>query len=181
MRRRRQKSTEPTYRNLSTFLQGLSPDVRVAAINGKPPADASVNVPKGKGQRKTEHDEQVAVVDWARDNEHRHPELALLFAIPNGAKLPYTVNANGERFSRQGAFLRAEGMKAGVPDLFLSVARGRWHGLYIEMKRKGGKLSEAQVDMLARLQAEGYATAVPYSAEEAAAVLVRYLTGQFDQ
>ena len=83
-----------------------------------------------------EHLEQVHVIHWwdtiAKANGI--PEC-LLFAIPNG----------GYRTKRTGAMLKAEGMRAGVPDLFLAVPRGGFGGLFIEMKRPvGGRLSPAQ-------------------------------------
>lgn len=126
----------------------------------------------------TEHDLQVALIEQCNALVPQYPELARLFAIPNGAKLPYTFNANGERVSRQGAHLRAEGLKAGVPDLFLPAARSGWHGLFIEMKRPGNKPSDAQNDWLQALTALGYACAVCYSDSEALGTLIAYLNGK---
>lgn len=131
-----------------------------------------------RAPRVTEHDLQVSLINRCNAMSGQYPELRLLFAIPNGAKLPYTVDANGERYSKQGAYLRAEGLKAGVPDLFLSVARGRWHGLYIEMKRPGNKPSDVQNQWLHDLAAEGYACVVCYSDDEALSTILTYLKGK---
>ncbi|MFZ2190441.1 MAG: VRR-NUC domain-containing protein [Candidatus Magasanikiibacteriota bacterium] len=76
------------------------------------------------------------------------PELALLFAIPNG----------GARSPATAAKLKATGTKAGVSDMFLPVARHGFHGLWIELKKlKGGKESQEQKDWGAAMQAQGYA------------------------
>lgn len=63
----------------------------------------------------TEHTEQKALFVLARMYIPRIPELELLHAIPNGAKLPYTFNAKGKRVSKQARILLDEGLKSGVP------------------------------------------------------------------
>jgi hypothetical protein len=79
----------------------------------------------------TEHDEQVALSRWVTLLQPRHPELALLHAIPNG----------GHRHKAVAVRLKAEGVKRGVPDLCLPVPRGGHHGLYLEMKTRQGRKS----------------------------------------
>ena len=37
-----------------------------------------------KKRSQPEHDEQVRLFNWARDNEEEYPELRNMFAIPNG-------------------------------------------------------------------------------------------------
>lgn len=93
-----------------------------------------------------EHAEQVALITWAKFESGRVPELALLFAIPNA----------GKRSRGAGGKLRAEGMKAGVPDLCLPVARGQYHGLFIELKAKGGRPTDEQKTWLRALAEQGY-------------------------
>lgn len=96
--------------------------------------------------RNLEHAEQVALMDWCKLHTWRTPELALLFAIPNG----------GKRSPVTAAMLKAEGVKAGVPDLCLPVARKGFHGLYIELKAKGGTMQQSQVQWQQDLNAQGY-------------------------
>tara|TARA_R110000868_G_scaffold21307_1_gene88515 strand:- start:2768 stop:3313 length:546 start_codon:yes stop_codon:yes gene_type:complete len=116
----------------------------------------------------TEHEEQVALFAWARDNESRMPGLALMFAIPNG----------GDRHAAVAAKLKAEGVKAGVPDVFLPVAAGGKHGLWIELKRrKGGRVSEVQAAWMTALSEQGYAVGLSYGADEAIATVLDYLGG----
>lgn len=109
----------------------------------------------------TEHQEQAALFSWAAVAGAHVPELRLMFAIPNGAALVgKTVRPRGGkavRFSFEAMKLRAEGLKAGIPDVCLPVARSGYHGLYIEMKRlKGGTLAPEQKQWMADLTAQGY-------------------------
>lgn len=92
-----------------------------------------------------EHSEQVSLFRWWSLQYRDHP--ALLFAIPNG----------GARNAVTGARMKAEGVMAGVPDILLAASRQGFHGLWIELKRqKGGKVSEAQEGVIARLRRAGY-------------------------
>lgn len=107
----------------------------------------------------TEAEEQIALFEWARLQTGRFPELALLYHVPNG----------GSRNKIEAARLRAQGVKSGVPDLCLPVARGASHGLYIELKRqRGGRISEEQVRWINGLLKQGYAAAICKGWQEAA-------------
>lgn len=94
------------------------------------------------------------------------PELHLMHAIPNG----------GKRDIRTAAMLKAEGVKPGVPDIFLPVPRGGKHGLYIELKRrKGGTLTKEQAAWINALMHQGYTCAVCHGWESARDEILRYL------
>ena len=74
--------------------------------------------------------------------------------------------------------LKQQGVRAGVPDLCLPVARGGCHGLYIEMKRlRGGRVSPEQTAWMDALRAEGYAVAVCEGWSMASDVITDYLKG----
>lgn len=114
----------------------------------------------------TEMEEQTALLSWARLAQGKWPELALLYHVPN----------EGKRSRATGAKLTAAGLKKGVPDLCLPVARGRRHGLYIELKRrKGSRPTAEQVEWLDALAAEGHGVAWCRGWESAAGVLLEYL------
>ena len=116
----------------------------------------------------SEHKEQTALFYWASVMTHKYPELKLLHAIPNG----------GLRDKAVAGKLKAEGVKPGVPDVCLPVARGGFHGLYIEMKRVDeGKTSDEQGWWLAELVKQGYYTWVCHGAVEAIEVIENYLGG----
>jgi hypothetical protein len=106
----------------------------------------------------TEAQEQIAVMKWAELQSNKYPELKLLFHIPNGSKL-----------------FKAMGLKSGVPDLFLPVARQCYHGLFIEMKTSKGVLSKNQEWWLFELQKQGYRVDIARSFEEAIEGLKEYL------
>lgn len=115
-----------------------------------------------------EEAEQTCLFRWAAYSLGAHPELKLLHAIPNG----------GKRSKSEAARMKAAGVKAGVPDMFLPVARGGSHGLYIELKRiKGGRVSAEQLAWMEELTREGYTCAVCHGWEEARKVIQTYLKG----
>jgi hypothetical protein len=118
-------------------------------------------------QRRVEHEhfEQVALFDWAKRLAGRMPELALLFAIPNGGKRSKAVAGK----------LKAEGVKAGVPDICLPVPRGSYHGLFIELKAKGGAASDSQRNWLRVLGSQNYCTRLCVGWEEARETIESYL------
>lgn len=115
----------------------------------------------------TEEQEQIVVMHWAEMFAAGRPELELLFHIPNG----------GKRSKSEAARFKAAGVCPGIPDLFLPVARGGYHGLWIEMKAKDGRVSPAQRDMMGRLSAQGYRCVVCFGADEAIAQITEYLEG----
>ncbi len=112
-----------------------------------------------------EHDHQKAVFTWAMANREQWPELNLLYAIPNEDK------RSVERVRK----LKAQGMRPGLPDLCLPTPRGDFHGLYIELKRPGGKLRPNQELWLKALAGQGYMTAVCIGADEAITTIKDYL------
>ncbi len=112
--------------------------------------------------------EQTCLFRWAAYSLGAHPELKLLHAIPNG----------GKRSKSEAARMKAAGVKAGVPDMFLPVARGGSHGLYIELKRiKGGRVSAEQLAWMEELTREGYTCAVCHGWEKARETILDYLKG----
>jgi len=111
----------------------------------------------------TESAHQKALFAWVAQQTD-YPELKLAFSIPNG----------GLRDKVTAARLKAEGAKAGVWDIFLPVPRGRWHGLFIEMKVGGNKLTKPQKEFVFSLS-DNYAFMVFYSWEEARDALISYV------
>jgi len=118
---------------------------------------------KGKSAA-SEHDLQVQCVRWFR---YQYPLYAcLLMAIPNG----------GLRNSIVAAKLKAEGVIAGTPDLFLAVPCKGSHGLWIEMKNgKAGRVSDKQSEMMSELTQKGYDCKVVRSFDEFVDTIEKYL------
>jgi hypothetical protein len=104
--------------------------------------------------------------------------LARLHAIPNG----------GYRDKITAGKLKAEGVKQGVPDVFLPLpcpstigGHTRYCGLYVEMKRpktgtqRKGTTSAEQDDWIAYLRQAGYAVGVVFDWREAARTIEQYI------
>lgn len=116
----------------------------------------------------TEDEEQTWLLSWAEINEYRWPELGLLYHIPN----------EGKRTAASGARLRRMGLRRGVPDLCLPAARGRYHGLYIELKAVGGRATAEQKEFIEALCEQGFFAVVCVGGEAAARMIVDYLEGR---
>jgi hypothetical protein len=97
--------------------------------------------------------------------EKRYPVLRKAYAIPNG----------GHRHKAVAAKLKAEGVKAGVPDICLPVARGEYHALYIELKAGKNKPTPSQKGWIKALKEEGNLAICCHGWIEAKNVIVNYL------
>jgi len=129
----------------------------------------------------TEHEGQVVVKKWSIFAQHsiiepatqKHPELRMLFAIPNGEA----------RDARAGKRLKDEGVEPGVPDWLLAVARQGHHGYFLEGKREAepgkpkGSVNPKQRQWQKRLREEGYKCDTYWGPEEGIQMLVDYLEG----
>lgn len=116
---------------------------------------------------RTEHEEQKLLFAWAQYK----PELKYMYAVPNG----------GKRHPATARKLKMEGVKAGVPDVFLPLPKNGYHGLYLEMKRQNlgyksrGVVSASQKEYLNHLEQMGYKCAVANGFDEAKAIIEAYL------
>lgn len=82
----------------------------------------------------------------------------------------YKISNEGKRGFRAAAMAKAEGLKAGVADLgFVLPPHGR--AAFLELKKRGGRLSVPQMGFGARVQRSGALWAVAYSYEEAVDVM----------
>lgn len=112
-----------------------------------------------------EADQQRKLFQWTTFIRAEYPEIDLMFHIPNG----------GSRNKLEAANLKRQGVKAGVPDLFLPVSRGGYHGLFIELKHGKNKPTEKQTEWLKNLNEQDYAVAVCYGCDEASKKILKYL------
>lgn len=131
----------------------------------------------------TEHAHQTALFCWASMfvndatmSQRQRNAVESMFAIPNG----------GERNVIVAGKLKAEGVKSGVPDIFMPAPRydlmgKNFHGLFIEMKHEKyrkhhwGGCSQEQMDRIESLRVAGYKVAVCYSWIEARDAILEYL------
>lgn len=129
---------------------------------------ASARDARGKRNAKktapTEHALQVGCVRWYRET---YPQWwDLLIAIPNGGKRNIGVARK----------LQAEGVIAGVPDLFLAIPAGRFHGLFLELKNgKSNDTTANQRRVMLNLSLQLYKTEVVRTHEEFVKKIQEYL------
>jgi len=115
----------------------------------------------------SEAQHQAAVFKWSLLMRARYPELKLLHAIPNG----------GRRDPIEATHLKQQGVKRGVPDLHLPVARRGFHSLYIEVKTDVGRTTPDQDWWHEELIQSGNCVQVCRGWESAVALLEWYLGG----
>lgn len=111
---------------------------------------------------------QEALFQWVAYQTKVHKELELLYHVPNGGKRDAVTARN----------LARQGVKPGVSDLVLPVARSGYHGLYIELKIEGGSLQDSQIRFLNSVSEEGYLALVCVGWNAAAEALIAYITEQ---
>lgn len=141
---------------IRTYAEAVADERIVQDAGGKP---------KRRG-RDLEHPEQSEVFRWAAEHAPQHPELELLYAVPNYAgNVSRVVRARAKR----------EGKKKGMLDVVCPVPRKGFGGLYLEMKSEEGTPSTEQRWWIRRLREVGNRVEVANSASIAKLVLVDYL------
>lgn len=125
---------------------------------------------RGPSRRDEEHNEQVVLFNRINALAANQPKYALAaartYAVPNGGP---SKGANGRR--------KAEGVKKGVSDVFVSFPIHGRHGCYIEMKAQGGRVSDEQKLWIKQSIALGYVAVVCWDADEAFATWKQYVDG----
>ena len=99
----------------------------------------------------TETQEQITIIKYC--DLKKIP----IYAIPNG----------GYRNVIEARNLKLQGVKSGVPDMCIPLARKGYHGLYIELKVGKNKTSVNQQIWLNLLSDNGYKAEVCYGAGQA--------------
>jgi len=108
---------------------------------------------------------QAAFIEQCLLNSRAIPELLLFYHIPN----------EGKRTMAQAMRMKGLGVKAGVPDLHLPVARGPYFGFWIEFKTATGTVSKTQKWWHTALREQGHHVVVCRTVEEAVEATRRYL------
>ncbi len=155
--------------SIDDWLDNMDAETRALNEAALKPRSARAKRPRSKRTSRavSEHTEQVKLCTFARmkAQEQGFTELALLFAIPNG----------GQRHKAVAGKMKAEGVRPGVPDLFLPVARGGFHGLFVEMKTLKGRVQPVQVEWHKVLEAQGFCVKVCYGYNAAVVTLCSYM------
>lgn len=104
-------------------------------------------------------------VDLFARVEVMDPDLyALMSAVPNG----------GYRPGKTAGMMKASGQKDGYPDVVVDLPAGVYHGCRLELKARGGRVSDSQIIKLRLLSGRGYYCALVEGVDEALDVLMRY-------
>lgn len=107
-----------------------------------------------------EDTEGKLLIRWVRFQEIKYPELRTFYRIPNEA------------------FKRRVGVKKGMPDYCLPVARGRYNNLFIELKRlDGGIVSADQKETHGILRHYNGCVMIANGWESARDLILQYLNG----
>jgi hypothetical protein len=139
-----------TRRN--TFRAGMTKVIAAKTIENQPHESLS------------EHDIQAMFTRWVDNMQGTIPGLDTYHAIPNAGKRSY---ATAQVFKN-------EGMRAGVVDTQIPVARGGYVGLAIEFKTLATYETAEQRRRNDRLQQEGWAVFVCRSYDAAVRVTLGY-------
>ena len=114
---------------------------------------------------RSEGTEQENVISWCFHHERLYPGLKWIHHCPNG----------GKRQRAEATRLKAQGVKAGVPDLHLPIAKGKYIGLYIEMKYDKGTIQKSQKEWVAGMVAAGHYACFCYGYDNAVKVIEEYV------
>lgn len=110
--------------------------------------------------------EQEQFFKWVYANQIKYPELQLVSGSMNGMRVGPAVRSQ----------LKKQGLRRGIPDIDVPVARHGSHGLKIELKRvSGGAVSEDQERMHELLKLQGYSVIVCYGWRNAVDIIKKYL------
>ena len=113
--------------------------------------------------RHIEDDHCMALWKWA---QHVPLLKKYLYHLPNG----------GKRNVREAARFKKMGVRPGVSDYHLPLARGNYHGLWIEMKAPpNGKVQQSQKDWGVAVVDAGHAFCIAYGWEQAKEYIEQYL------
>jgi hypothetical protein len=111
--------------------------------------------------RHTESNEQIAAMDWLRE---QHPHIA-----------EHTMHIGNERKASYFAgFIMKKGVLKGASDLFMAWPLNGFHGLFIEVKSKIGKPTLEQKAFIERMRIVGYRAEICYGAEEVINTMQEY-------
>lgn len=97
---------------------------------------------------------QKAVIEWV---SHKRLLRNFVIHIPN----------EGKRTKSYGKSLKDMGMRPGVADLFIAMPKHGYHGAWIELKSKNGRLTVTQRNFLVDMMSKNYFATYCLSIEDA--------------
>ncbi|WP_315707558.1 VRR-NUC domain-containing protein [Brenneria uluponensis] len=119
-----------------------------------------------KVYHQAELEEQAALIEWA--------DKTMIDSICIGDYLIHIPN-EGKRGPKAAKNAKRLGVRAGGPDLFLALPRGKYAGLWIEMKAKDGKLTKQQERWINRLESAGHRAVCCFGFDQAVNGIQRFV------
>jgi hypothetical protein len=100
-----------------------------------------------------------------------------LVTYPNGHTVApiYAVPNEGRRSPRTGKRMKDQGLRKGIPDLYLPIKAGGHGGLYVEVKTDKGRVSPEQKTWIEWLSEHGYKAVVCRSVDDILAAVIEYM------
>jgi hypothetical protein len=103
----------------------------------------------------------LAVMEWV----NLHPSISpYVIHIPNEGKRSFSF----------GKKLKKMGMRAGVYDLFIAIPKNGYHGMWLELKSRKGKLSKEQLQFCEDMGKQDYFPYVVYTIDDAIEIIKEY-------
>lgn len=95
----------------------------------------------------------------------RYPKV-LMWHTPNGGS---RNKIEADKFKRMGVL-------AGVPDIFIPLAKNGYNGFFIELKTESGKATASQKEVMALLKQNGYKVTTCFGLESAIKETEEYIS-----
>lgn len=109
-----------------------------------------------------ESSDQMRLFCWIRTRPDIHPYT---FSVPNDRKTNRIM----------GAILKHMGLKPGVSDICVSIPKGQYHGMFIELKFGKNKPTQHQINFIDNMREKGYHALVCVGYEAARAAIEEYM------
>ena len=119
-------------------------------------------------------------IDVYKPSEDQEQQSVVEYCDIMGIPIVHIPN-EGKRSAAYGAKMKRMGLRSGFPDLFVPLARGGYHGLFIEMKAEGGRATPDQKKWVDKLNSYGYRATVCVGADAAINELNQYFYGRVKQ
>lgn len=109
---------------------------------------------------------------------YRGKELKFQFSAADylDTKKLFWIHVPNEGKRKNGFILKRAGMKAGASDVLIFEPRGKYNGLFIELKVEENTARDNQIEFLQSAAKRGYAVAIIYNLDELIRVVEYYLS-----
>lgn len=101
------------------------------------------------------------------------------FKLAYPKKVIFSIPNEGMRQKANASRLKAEGMLAGVSDIFIMEPVGKYHGLWVELKIPPNTPTKSQSDFIRKADERDYANWVCYSFDQFKENVEIYLNGKY--